>query len=233
MKYAVRAMILAGLMIWPPGAVVAFDEEGRAPEDMMLRAEYGIAMALSGDARIAERVFVSLLSDSPGNAMALTNLGNLHLMRGQAAVALVFYERAGQADSTDAGIILNRSLTRMLMGDERGAREDASVALDLAGSAREALSLLGLCRRGLPGEEDKARDAPVLSEEEVRALLEAAASSVPIDSLTAAGADTAGSSVDSSATDPSHRKAPSRIWRSAGLRAADQRDLATTLYWKR
>src|SRR6266481_7519779 len=64
------------------------------PDSSRLRAEceYGIALALAGADARAESAFVSLLSHVPGDARALNNLGNTHLLRGDLDVALAFYE---------------------------------------------------------------------------------------------------------------------------------------------
>ena len=87
-------------------------------ESLEAECDYGITLALSGNPARAESVFVSLLSHSPGDARALTNLGNLELMQGEPDVALVFYGRAAQIDTADAGIILNRAVALMILGDE-------------------------------------------------------------------------------------------------------------------
>src|SRR5439155_1382297 len=69
----------------PPPAPAA-----NPPDANLLRAEceYGIALALAGADASAESAFVSLLSHAPGDARALNNLGNTHLLRGASHVAI-------------------------------------------------------------------------------------------------------------------------------------------------
>ena len=66
-----RALALPAPMV---GAAAAATEE---------RSEYGVSLAMQGEAARAESVFVSLLSNSRGDARALNNLGNLRLLKGE------------------------------------------------------------------------------------------------------------------------------------------------------
>jgi hypothetical protein len=119
----------------------------------------------------------------------------------------------------------------MLSGDEAGAEKEAATALRMLEDEDDALSLLGVRRRGAEGDEGRASDTPVLSEDEVRALLDAARGSVPIDS---AETDSLGiAAEDSVSSDTEPPKTRPKLWRPAGQRAADRADMATTLYWKR
>jgi Flp pilus assembly protein TadD len=173
----------------------------------------------------AESVFVALLSDSPGDARALTNLGNLRVLEGDLDVALVFYNQAVRADASDAGIKLNRATSLMLMGDLERAEAEAAEAVRQAGSEEAAAKLIGLSTEAEAGE-TRASDKPFVSKQEIRALLSAAKSRVPGDSLgTGAPADS------TKANSKSGKK--TTTWRSAGPRAGDAGDIAAVLYWKR
>jgi tetratricopeptide (TPR) repeat protein len=183
------------------------------------KTQLGVALAMSGEAARAESVFVSLLSDSRGDARALNNLGNLRLLGGELGVALAFYDRALNGDSADAGIHLNRATALMLMGDEERARQAAAVGVRLAGGLDKADALLGLTSGS--GSVPKGAAGAYISKDEVRELLRRAARAVPSDTVYAAPPAAASA----------HRKAPT--WRSAGPRGADRSGAADVLYWKR
>jgi tetratricopeptide (TPR) repeat protein len=143
-------------------------------------------MALEGSTDRAESVFVTVLSRSRKDPSALTNLGNLHLMRGELETALVFYSQALTRDSTDAGIRLNRAIAFLLAGDEPSAYEEAARAVAMAGSPDSAQSLLGLRREEMPprpGNSSETRSSrgqeAWLSHTEIRELLQLAATMVP------------------------------------------------------
>jgi Flp pilus assembly protein TadD len=187
------------------------------------RSEYGIALAMSGELRDAESVFVSLLAASPGAARALTNLGNLRVVNGDLGVALAFYGQALRADPGDPGIVLNRATTLMLMGETEQAEAEAARGIALAGGEAAAARLLGLATA--KPRVQRASDKPYVSQQEIRALLRAAAARVPGDSLKPAAADSAKAS--------SRGKSSARTWRSAGPRAGDGGEIASVLYWKK
>lgn len=184
------------------------------------QAEYGVTLAMSGEGARAESVFVSLLSNSRGDARALNNLGNLRLLRGEFGVALAFYDRALRGDSLDAGIQMNRATALLLMGDEPRAGMAASEAVRLAGGVDAAGALVGLKRDGATAA--KASQSAVVNKDEIRSLLESAAAAVPSDTTRAQAAP---------AGDPAKKKT-TPTWRSAGARASDASDAATVLYWK-
>jgi len=184
--------------------------------------ELGIALAFSGDTARAESVFVAMLSRSPGDAAAFTNLGNLHMLRGDAATALAFYRRAEEADSADAGIMLNQATALLADGRDAEAADRARLGMSLAGGAPQAASLLGL---RLPDETQNERgaDAGRLSREELIELLRVAAGRVPMDSTrTGTPADSTGGT--------GVRRA---VLRPAGPRAEDAGTRPVFLYWKR
>ena len=191
-----------------------------APDPIARLCEYGITLALSGREATAESVFVSILSRSPGNALALNNLGNLHLWRGDAELALAFYARAGVADSTDPGIMLNEAVALAMISDEAGESR-AHEAVSRAGGAQAAAQLLGL-RYSDNGASETSRGSgqPPLTREDVLALLRAAVRAVP--------PDTARVAVPSPAPRPPK---PVPTFRSAGARAGF--DTAPVVYWKR
>jgi tetratricopeptide (TPR) repeat protein len=214
---AIRGLWLAALLPLAPSVHAA-------PGAGALRAEceYGVTLAMSGETARAESVFVSLLSHAPGDARALTNLGNVHLVRGDADVALSFYNWALKNDSTDAGIRLNRATAWMLLGDDDRAREEAARGVRQAGGLRAASALLGLPAPTPAEGANRGSRGAMVTKDEVRALLNAAVSGIP--------ADTSRTRVR---TDDPKGKRKSPTWRSAGARAAGESDIVTVLYWKR
>jgi tetratricopeptide (TPR) repeat protein len=213
------AWLVAGVV--PPAGAQARPVREAGPSDL------GVALALSGEAARAESVFVSMLSHTRGDSRALNNLGNLRLLRGDLGVALAFYDRALKADSTDAGIHLNRATTLMLMGDDARARLAAAEGVRLAGGVNAAQEMLGIspdpAERAGTTEQRAADQRAFVNRGEIRALLQSAAAAVPRDT-TRAGGTGAGAAT-------TRRRAPT--WRSAGPRASDQSDAANILYWKR
>jgi tetratricopeptide (TPR) repeat protein len=226
-RLARAAVLLAVLVLVAPSSAVG-EGEPEATDDTALRAEYGVTLALGGRMEEAERVFISVLSEDPGSAGTLNNLGNLHLARGDADVALAFYRTAALADSTDAGIALNRSIALMLLGNEAEAKAAATRGLDLAGGAEAARVILGLPSGEQADENAKAADGAFLTQEEIAALLDAAASSVPSDTTASAPGDSASAASETT----SETVARPKTWRSAGLRASEGSELSTMLYWK-
>ena len=92
---AIRLIRLAGLLL----AAIVLLRAASADDDARQReCELGITLALAGRAAAAESVFTSLLSHSPRDARALTNLGNLALLRGEPRLGLAFY--AGRDSGT-------------------------------------------------------------------------------------------------------------------------------------
>jgi tetratricopeptide (TPR) repeat protein len=199
-----------------------------SPDPLALRVEYGIALALGGKTQEAESIFASALSDAPGDARVLTNLGNLHLLEGKPETALAFYDRAGSTDSLDAGIMLNRALAFMVLGDQGQAQTEIASALRIAGGVQQARFLLGLSSEEIVEPHSKQAESPFLTKAEVLAMLDATAESVAVDSTGGDVSDSAEPSGDARATE----RGPSRQRRSAGSRAVKQTELATLLYWK-
>lgn len=187
--------------------------------------DLGITLALSGQEASAESAFVSLLSDSPGDARALNDLGNLYLWRGDPGVALAFYGQAWETDSLDAGIILNEATALLLAGEEEEAKIRAAEGVSRAGGTQAAASLLGL--RWVPedGEGTKAADRVQVSRDEVLALLRAATRAVPADSTHGQPAPAGPPQTKGG------KKSP--VWRSAGARGSEGTDAGAILYWKR
>lgn len=230
---AVAALLLAALVAaFAPSmanaqqaTAIAADSEATRPAGDDSRCEYGIALAMAGEVKQAESVFVAVLSSSPGDARALANLGNLRVLEGDLDVALVFYNQAVKADAADAGIKLNRATTLMLMGDMNRAELEAGEAVKQAGGEEAAAKLIGLSAES-DAAESRGSDKPFVSKQEIRALLSAAKSRVPGDSVAA------GAATDSTRTKPRDGK-KSTTWRSAGPRAGDSGDIAAVLYWKR
>ena len=195
-------------------------------ERFAAECDYGITLALSGSVARAESVFVSLLSHSPRDARALTNLGNLNLIRGEPDIALAFYDRAARIDTADAGIILNQAVVLMLLGEGDSAEAYVRRGVGKAGGEKEAASLLGLRAQEiaslLPGE-DKAAERPRVDKSEIAALLAAARENVPTDSTQS----------ERQGESQSEEKEETRAWRSAGTRSANVNVVADVIYWKR
>jgi Flp pilus assembly protein TadD len=206
-----------------PVAVAAPGETPAAPASST-RCEHGITLAMGGERNRAESVFVSLLSEAPGDARALNNLGNLRVLDADYDVALAFYNQAYKIDPKDAGVRINRATTLMLLGDIERAEAEAAEAVKQAGGEAEAARLVGLTTtKDTSGA--RASEKPFVSKQEIRALLSAAKARVPGDSVPPTAADS------TRAKSAGGQKPPT--WRSAGPRAGDIGDLATLLYWKR
>jgi tetratricopeptide (TPR) repeat protein len=186
--------------------------------------EYGITLAFRGELASAESSFLSLLSSTPRDPRALTNLGNVQLLRGEFKDALGFFARARKGDSKDPGILLDQAIAYLLLGEDESALKAAREAISLAGGLSPAATLIGFSPEGRPSDSVKAGEQLYLNKNEIRALLEAAAAATPPDSLSAAVSKT------SSGTGKKGRK---RIWRSAGTRGEDYHDAAALIYWKR
>jgi len=193
------------------------------------KCEYGITLALGGDLAASESVFVSLLSDRPGDAAAFNNLGNLSVLRGDLDLALVFYDKSMASDSSDAGVLYNRATTLMLTGDEEAARQEAAHAIRKAGGVQELNAIAGI---GVQDSEeaapDKASDAAYLGKQEVRDLLKGAM--VPLKPKpTDAVSDSTAARTPPPADGPKKRP---RLWNSAAPRASEAGQGAMVLYWK-
>ena len=215
-------IVLATAAGWPSRSASA----GQAPDEKRLRAEceYGIAQALAGADSAAEAAFVSLLSHSPGDARALNNLGNLSLFRGDLDVAIEYYQQGREADSLDAGIILNEATALLLRGDGNEAQARAAEGVRMAGGLREAALLLGLKPPEARAETPKAGDRAYIRKDEVLSLLKAAAAGVPADSLR--------SKSGKPGPGPSRLRKRRPTWRSAGARGAEGTDVTAVVYWK-
>lgn len=196
-----------------------------ADDARQIECDLGVALALGGESARAESVFISLLSHAPGDPRALTNLGNLHLLRGEVGVALSFYDRALVVDSMDAGIVLNEATALLLSGDDEGAVERARLGIRMAGGVLDAASLLGLRYEGSEPVAARGAKKTRLSKEEVLALLREATGRVPTNSTRPA-------TPPSTAVGTKGKKhAPE--WRSAGPRAGEAETSASFVYWKR
>jgi tetratricopeptide (TPR) repeat protein len=192
-----------------------------AAEKVDSRADLGVSLAIGGSESSAESVFVSMLSHTRGDARALNNLGNLRLLRGEAGVALAFYDRALKADSIDAGIHLNRATSLMLLGDQKRSEEAFATGVKLAGGLDRAMTLLNLPADNAPV--DRGAKKTAINPEQLKAMLKRAAATVPKDQIKV---------VDSEVTTNPASKSSS-TWRSAGARASDGTEAPMLLYWKR
>ena len=209
--------------------LVVHGAAGPAAQGRQAECDLGITLALSGDNARAESIFVSLLSHSPRDPRALTNLGNLHLVRGEPDLALAFYERAAKLDSLDAGIVLNQAVALMLLNDQAMAEARANRGIEMAGGVVEASSLLGLRRAEQEAEDrgaDKSVEKPHIAKNEIAALLSAAKHSVPADTTQAGGKGQS----QGQAKQPGQS---GQSFRSAGTRASGESVVADVIYWKR
>lgn len=211
---------------WVLSIALLLGSGGSAGAGVPIRPEYdlGILLAMNGEVARAESVFVSLLSQHPGDAAAFTNLGNLRLLEGDPELALAFYRRAGAADSADAGIALNQATALLLMGEDAEAESLARLGVGLAGGPRAAASLLGLHFEDR-SERARAAEGARLSQEEVRAMLRTAAGHVPADSARG------GARPDSIGAGAGRKRG--LVWRPAGPRAEDSQTPPTFVHWKR
>jgi hypothetical protein len=231
-----------------------------APPDsatLALQTEYGITLALVGNPAKAESVFVSLLSQSPSDPRALTNLGNLNLLRGDLRIAAAFYEMALRQEPSDHGIRLNHAIALMLQGKTTEATREAASAMSGAGGEAQALDLLGVRPSDPSGPVPKAGAVSFLSEDEVRTMLAAAARAIPADSGLGLAGSTADDSIIISRTSgpdsgrggngappdsvasrgrtvPAQPVAPRKVVdrRPAGSRASGEAETWRLLYWK-
>ena len=185
------------------------------------RADLGVTLAIGGSETSAESVFVSMLSHTRGDSRALNNLGNLRLLRGEAGVALAFYDRALKGDSIDAGIHLNRATSLMLLGDQKRSEEAFATGVKLAGGLDRAMTLLNLPADNAPV--DRGAKKTAINPEQLKSMLKRAAATVPKDQIKV---------VDSEVTTNPASKTSS-TWRSAGARASDGSEAPMLLYWKR
>jgi len=187
------------------------------------QCDLGITLALLRRPAAAESVFTSLLSRAPGDARAFNNLGNLALLRGEADLALPFYDRARSTDSTDAGIRLNEATAFLLLGEDDLASARVMDGVRRAGGVQAAARLLGLRYRDSTSHAGRAAQRPSFSQEEMLHLLRTATARVPLDSTRSAATDTTG------------RRANKRhfVWRPAGARSGTSTESAAPLYWKR
>ena len=192
-----------------------------AAEKVDSRADLGVTLAIGGSETSAESVFVSMLSHTRGDARALNNLGNLRLLRGEAGVALAFYDRALKGDSIDAGIHLNRATSLMLLGDQKRSEEAFATGVKLAGGLDRAMTLLNLPADNAPV--DRGAKKTAINPEQLKSMLKRAAATVPKDQIKV---------VDSEVTTNPASKTSS-AWRSAGARASDGSEAPMLLYWKR
>jgi tetratricopeptide (TPR) repeat protein len=216
-----RCILALAVCLLALPAALAGAAEPAAPGSQV---DYGITLAMTGNLARAESVFVSLLAPGHGDSRALNNLGNLELLRGEVEVALAFYERAIRSDSADAGIRLNRSVALMLLGREEESRDEAATGVQLAGGLKAASALLGLHAPDSTGTDARGAEKTYVSPDEVRAMLSAAARSVPRDSTARRGGAAKRARSD-------RRQSPT--WRSGGPRAAQDSDAHAILYWKR
>ena len=215
--------------------LVAALASGRARADSATDREcqFGVMLALQGRLVAADSVFTSLLAHSPGDARALTNLGNIRLLSGERDVALEFYASAARADSADPGIVLDRGITLYLMGRDSLARVVATRATVMAGGETQALGLVGVRARDVtdadmsapmhfPIRAARAGQRTVLTRSDLRTLARAE---------TGREASTVKRGQDYPAS-PSQAVPEAGGQVSVALEPASNRGSASALYWK-
>ena len=215
-----KRVVLAGMIV----ALLAVASTALAADPAPAKssnAEFGVSLAIGGNDTQAESVFVSMLSHTKGDARALNNLGNIRLLRGEAGVALAFYDRAIRGDASDAGIHLNRAAALMLMGDTKRSDEAFATGVKMAGGIDKATALLNLPPENAPV--DKGAKKTAINPEQLRSMLKKAAASVPKDQIKTVPAENA------TASNTKNNSA----WRAAGARSSDGSEASTLLYWKR
>jgi tetratricopeptide (TPR) repeat protein len=178
----------------------------------------GILRANEGRLASAESLFVEVLSRSRHDARVLNNLGNLELLRGEPETALVWYARAQEFDSLDAGICLNRAIAFSALGRDDESRDEAFAGIRLAGSDDSAAALLGLRRDAPMQTESRGVASNRYNAEQVRAILRVGIGHLP---------------ADSTARVTSVRPRTANDRRSAGPRASNSAETDSRLYWKR
>jgi len=158
----------------------------------------------------------------PGSARTRNNLGAVYAAEGDLTRAAEEFLAASEAENTDPGVWLNLGLVLYSTGDSAAAAGPLTRGLDLSGGYPGACALLGL-----RPEADAVREGTRrMTDEEARALLQAALRAVP-----APTADSTGAAPPDSLSGPGNVSVP---WtgRVAGARGADRMDLASVLYWK-
>ena len=211
-----------------------------APEALRAECDYGVTLALQGKLAAAESVFTSLLSHSPGDPRALTNLGNLRLLRGDREVALALYGLAAVADTADAGIRLNRAVTLFLMSRDTLARAAAAEAVAMAGGSKPAASLLGLRTREAEDASNKAADMSARIQFPLKRPAQGQRTAVTRSELRGLVAARRPSAAARPVEPPSGhpRSAPETVGESGGVLASAsagsyESNSAAVLYWKR
>jgi hypothetical protein len=139
------------------------------------------------------------------------------LLRGDAQLALAYYDRAARIDSLDPGIGLDRALALESAGQDSAAQAHLADAVGRAGGPEEAGALLGMRPEtaNQATEPERAAAGAGLTRQEVWAKLRDSVRRVPDDSSRAT-------------TSKPRTKDSSRF---AGPRAADAQ--GPVLYWKR
>jgi tetratricopeptide (TPR) repeat protein len=162
---------LAAVCLMPPG---------RADTDVLLPIlEHGVGHVLRGETAAADSLFRAVLHRSPRDPRALTNLGNLCLLRGEARLALSYYQSASVEDPKDAGIRLNRALAFLALGLTANATHEAALALDELGGIDAAYERLGLDPKAEDREKQGDNESFQMSEEDLRSFLQQALKEVP------------------------------------------------------
>lgn len=207
-----------------------------APETLRAECDYGVTLALQGRLAAAESVFTSLLSHAPGDPRALTNLGNLHLLRGEREAALVFYRLAASVDSADAGIQLNRATAHYLMGEDSLARADAAGAVARAGGGESAETLLGFKRRDAVDASSKAADMSARMRFPLKRPAQGQRTAVTraeLHALVAGAAPPATRPMTPAPRTAEARGAPASEVLASAAPTSYERNAAAALYWKR
>ena len=106
--------------------------------------ESGIKHAQRGELDEAFAIFDKIFVTNKNNSVALNNLGNLHLLKGDANKAIDTYQKAISNDEDDAGILLNIGLTYYTQGNDEASIAYFTQAREHLDNYTQMCTLLGI-----------------------------------------------------------------------------------------
>lgn len=104
------------------------------PENVFVRNAYGTLLTQTGQYEKAKKVFLETLEMTPESPVVINNLGNIDLLQGKYADAIVHYERAALLDEKDAQIHINLCKAQLQLGNKLKANEAFNKAVSLDAS---------------------------------------------------------------------------------------------------
>jgi Flp pilus assembly protein TadD len=99
-----------------------------------VRNAYGTLLTQTGQYEKAKKVFLETLEMTPESPVVINNLGNIDLLQGKYADAIVHYERAALLDEKDAQIHINLCKAQLQLGNKLKANEAFNKAVSLDAS---------------------------------------------------------------------------------------------------